>query len=228
MTTPALTAWSYSRFAVYDQCPLKFKLQVLEGAKFTPSAAMQRGDRLHRSVASYITGGIALEPDVVKFPYVQKLVGELREFEDKVVEQQWGFTRAWQPTGWFSKDKGKETWFRNILDVAVLYEDMGADVIDWKSGKRYDSNADQMELNALSLFRHFKPAVTVTTRMVYFDSGQEDAADFKKSDEPALIAKWERKIEPMFTDTAFLPRPNDKCRFCDFAKSKGTGKCRYG
>jgi hypothetical protein len=222
-TYKPLTAWSYSRYAVYELCPLKFKEQVLGGAKFEGNAATRRGDKLHKSVASYITGGIALESDCVQFPYVQKLINELRTFDDKVVEQQWGFTRKWEPTGWF----GDGTWFRNILDVAVLYEDMSADVIDWKSGKKYDSNADQMELNALSLFRHFKPATAVTTRMVYFDTGGEDTADFKKSDEPLLLDKWEKKVAPMFNDTVFNPRPNDKCRFCDFRKSNG-GPCRYG
>lgn len=218
-----LTAWSYSRYAVYEQCPLKFKLQVLGKHKFEPSAAMIRGDRIHRSIAAYLMGGEAVESDAVAHPFPAKLIAEMRAFEDKVVEQQWGFTRQWTPTGWF----GKETWFRAILDAAVMYEDMWADVADWKTGKKYGSNADQMELNALAMFRHFKPAVGVTTRMVYLDIGTEDAADFKKSDEPLLVDKWEKKVVPMFTDTVFSPRPNDKCRWCDFRKSNG-GVCRYG
>lgn len=218
-----VTAWSYSRFAKYDLCPLQFKLAVLDKRKTTANAAMARGDKIHKSIASYVMGGIAIEPEAVKHVFPRKLIEELRAFDDKVVEQQWGFTRAWNATGWF----GGDTWFRSILDAAAMYEDLWADVIDWKTGKKYGSNADQMELNALSLFRHFKPAVGVTTRMVYLDSGDEDTAEFTKADEPKLIAKWEKKIEPMFTDTAFLPRPNEKCRFCDFSKSKG-GPCRYG
>lgn len=221
MTT--ITAWSYSRFAKYELCPAQFKYAYIDKLPTTGSPAMARGDKIHRSIASFVMGGIALESDAVKHAFPAKLIKEVRDFEDKVVEQQWGFTARWEPTGWF----GKDTWFRNIVDAAVLYDDLWTDCLDWKTGKRYASNADQMELNALAMMRHFKPATGVTTRMVYIDSGEEDTSEFKRSDEPLLMAKWEKKVEPMFTDTAFLPRPNDKCRFCDFSRSSG-GPCRFG
>ena len=223
--TNAVAAWSYSRYDTYQLCPLKFKLRVIDKLKEPQSPVMARGDGVHKQVAAFIMskpGELPLPPDV-KYPFQAKLLRELQAFEDKVVEQQWGFTRQWEPTGWFSKD----TWYRQILDVAVLYEDMHAEDIDWKTGKRYGSNDDQMELQALSLMRHFKPATGVTTRLVYLDHGMEETAEFVKADEPKLLAKWEKKIEPMFADTQFLPRPNDKCKWCAFSASN-QGQCRFG
>lgn len=220
----ALTAWSYSRYALYELCPLKFKLKHIDKVPEPGSPALERGDRIHKGTAAYITHKADAAPqDALAHPFPAKLIEELRAFPDKVVEQQWGFTASWQATGWF----GKATWFRNILDAAALYEDATGDVIDWKTGKRYGSNADQMELNALSFMCQYKPVQRVATRMVYLDIGEEDVAEFSRSEKEKLQSKWNDKIKPMFSDTIFAPRPNDKCRFCHYSRSN-SGHCRFG
>lgn len=218
MTAP-LTSWSYSRYAVHELCPLKFKLQFLDKISKPQTPAMARGDKIHKDIASYLLKGTA--PPEVKFH--GDLIQEIAQFSDKVVEQQWGFNRNWERTGWF----GNDTWYRQICDVAICYEDMVVENVDWKTGKRYESNDDQMELSALGIMRHFKPAVHVTTRLVYLDTGEQEFAEYPRADMEKLLAKWERKVQPMFEDTTYLPRPNDKCRFCDYGRDKG-GQCRYG
>lgn len=224
-----MTAWSYSRFAKYEQCPLAFKLKYINKTPEPQGPAMERGDLIHKGIAAYLRGDApAPPPDAVKHPFVAAFIAQLHGFDDKVIEQQWGYTKTWAPTGWF----GKDTWFRNVQDAAVLYDDMTLDGPDWKTGKRYGSNADQMEVNAIALFAHFKPAKHVTTRMVYVDTlpgdNAEDVADFdREKDFENLKAKWERKVAPMFNDTVFAPRPNDKCKFCHFSRSN-TGLCRFG
>jgi len=219
-----LDSWSYSRYALYETCPLKLKLSAIDKIKEPTSPAMARGNKIHKGIAEYVTAASdALPQEAMQHPFPLKLIREVREQPDKVIEQQWGYTSRWAPTGWF----GKDTWFRATLDAAVLYEDMHADVVDWKSGKQYETNTDQMELNAVALMCHFKPTLSVTTRMVYLDTGNETTAEYTRQQLPDLKAKWEAKIAPMFADTAFLPRPNDKCKFCDYAKSK-QGLCRFG
>lgn len=224
--TAKLTAWSYSRYACWELCPLQFKLKFLDKLGSTGSPAMERGDKIHKNIAAYIVGNTeTLLPDVLKNPLPLALVNELRAFpvSDKLVEQQWGFTAQWKPTGWF----GNTTWFRAILDAAAMYEDMTGDVVDWKTGKKYGTAKDQMELNALSFMNQYQLTEAVTSRMVYIDTNDEDQEQFKVADKEKLRAKWEAKVTPMFADEMYLPRPNDKCRFCDFSKSKG-GQCRFG
>jgi hypothetical protein len=221
MSVKPLTAWSYSRYALYEQCPLKFKLEVLEGIKQPASPAMERGNKVHVALANYVTGKTTTPPET--HDKIRYVVEQIRDFHDKVVEQQWGFTKSWRPTGWF----GKDTWFRATLDVGLLYEDLTGEVADWKTGKRYASNDDQMELFALSFMCQYTPATHVTTRLVYVDTGDEEIAEFAAKHKDALRAKWEGKVAPMFADTVFAPRPNDKCRFCAFARSKGD-QCRFG
>lgn len=222
--TKALTAWSYSRYALYETCPLKFKLSALDGIKEPESPAMARGTAIHAGLAAYIEGKGPL-PAEVKLPFQKQLYAEMRAIpaESKVVEQQWGFTAKWRPTGWF----GGDTWFRSVLDVGVMYDDNTFEAGDHKSGKRYGSNDEQMETQALAVMCKFQPVTHVTTRLIYLDGGEEEIAEFEARLRPLLAAKWEKKVQPMFTDTIFAPRPNEKCRFCHYAKSKA-GLCRFG
>lgn len=220
-------AWSYSAYALYAQCPLKYAEEKLRKNKGPQSPAMARGDKMHKALAAYImTGdGAGTLPALVKTRDMQAQMTELRSVpkEDIVVEQQWGFDEYWRPTGWF----GPTTWFRSILDVGVVYKDGTGDVVDHKTGKIYPENADQRELNALAFFKRFPFVEQVTSRMWYLDSGEERLEEFFAEDVNALTAKWEARVAPMFTDEVFAPRPNDKCQWCHLAKSKG-GKCRFG
>lgn len=217
-------AWSYSRWDLYNLCPFKFKGEVIEKKGKQDSAAMSRGDNIHKAVAQFLTGNGAIPPEIV-YPFHQQLYEEMRSHDNKVVEQEWAFTRSWQPTGWFAGD----AWYRSKLDCAVLYDDLVVEDVDTKTGKRRGSNDEQMESQAIAVFDHFKPAVKVITRLVYIDQGPafDEFAEYSRTDLDKLHAKWEAKVAPMFTDTVFAPRPNDKCRFCWRAKSNN-GDCRYG
>lgn len=190
---------------------------------------MQRGDRIHKATAAFIEGKAPTMPEEIKLPFQRKLLEECRAAEDKVVEQQWAFNDRWTATGWFDKANAKHgaAWLRTIVDYGVAYEDNVIEVVDWKTGKVYGHNADQVELFALATMRYFRPAVQVITRLVYFDAGIEQTDVFDAKDQDKLIAKWQGKVRPMFEDEKFLPRPGNHCYRCDFAKSKG-GVCRFG
>lgn len=225
LSKPALrvTAWSYSRYNAYELCPLRFKLQFIDKAAKITSPAMERGDRIHKAIASYLTGKAGFPEDAEKF---RTLLTEFANFDaaaDKLVEIQWAYTREWKPTTWF----GKDVYVRTILDAAVGYEDLTADVVDHKTGKKYESNDDQMELFAVSFFSQYKPFLHVTTRLWYIDTGQEEIAEFDRKDYEKLRDKWDAKVRPMLSDTVFAPRPNHRCPTCPFGKSTG-GQCKFG
>lgn len=230
--TNGVDSWSYSRWGDYDRCPLYFKEKhITKSFKDAGGPAMQRGNDIHKGVASWLTGAAeGLPRDAFANPRAEQILMELRDMPDKLVEQQWGFTANWKPTGWFSKEAGKETWLRVVLDVGLIYPDLTAEAIDWKTGKRYGSNQDQMELFALGVMCYAAPVTHVTTRLIYLDEkGKdiEDIAEFPATHKQRLIDKWTKKIEPMFTDKVFAPRANDKCKWCPLARSKG-GKCAFG
>lgn len=223
-----VTAWSYSRYGDYERCPLYFhEKHVLKSFKDAGSAAMDRGNEIHKGVAAWLSNKAeGLPRDAFQNTRAEQILMELRAMPDLLVEQQWGFTSHWKPTGWF----GNDTWLRVILDVGLVYPDMTAEALDWKTGKRYGSNQDQMELFAVGVMCRIANVKNVTTRLIYLDEKGKDIEDieeFPGTHKQRLIDKWMKKIEPMFTDKVWAPRPNDKCKWCPLARSKG-GKCAFG
>lgn len=222
----AVKAWSFSAWDVYNTCPLKYKFEKIDKLDRGPRPpAMERGDRIHKELAAYLSKQTDVMPDI-KSLNARKVYQEIRQYDDVIVEKQWGFTRNWTSTGWFGGAAGP-TWLRVILDVGVLYEDYSAEVVDHKTGKPRGSYDDQMEIFGVGVMCQMPIVNHVTARLQFTDHEKEVIFEFPASDKPKIIAKWEKKVEPLFTDEVFNPRPGDHCGFCNFSRSKG-GKCRYG
>lgn len=221
----AVKSWSFSAWDLYNNCPLKFKFEKLDKLDKGPTPeAFLRGRKVHDNIAKYLTKEAgALEDGYVKSKWAQQTYDEFRTFDNIIVEKQWAFDNQWKGTGWF----GASTWLRTVVDAAVLYDDMSAEIIDHKTGKPRGSYGDQLELFALSAFWHIPAITSVTTRLVFTDHDAQPMDEFSARDRDKLTAKWEAKVAPMFSDTAFNPRPGDECRFCNFSRSRG-GQCRYG
>lgn len=216
-------AWSYSRYADYVQCPLRFKLKHIQKMKEPGSPAMQRGSDIHKEGEIYLKA--TKQPKKVPASY-QHFSDEMSQLWGlkPMVEQQWGFTREWSPTGWF----GRDTWLRIVADVALLYDDNTADLIDFKTGRKYDTNEEQVELFSAGIFMKFDHIEHVTTRLWYLDQPDDNEVirEYTREDFERIRKGWEKKIVPMFKDKRFAPTPNEKCRFCAFAKNRG-GPCPF-
>lgn len=219
-----VTAWSYSRYADYKQCPLKFKLKHIDrlgGGGSSP--AMERGSQIHKEGEAYLKA--ASRPRKVPDSY-KHFAEEMAQLHGltPLVEQQWGFTKNWSPTGWF----GKDTWLRIVCDVSVKYEDNTVDLIDFKTGRKYDTNEEQVELFSASAFMMWPEVESVQTRLWYLDAEDDNEVlrTYTRADFEKIRKGWEKKIVPMFKDKRFAPTPNDRCKWCDFAKSRG-GPCKF-
>lgn len=217
-----ITAWSYSRYADYKQCPLRFKLKYIEKRQEAGSPAMERGSTIHKEGENWLKNKRAKKlPESYK--HFADEMAQLRNL-DPMVEQQWGFTRQWTPTSWF----GADTWLRIVCDVAVVYEDNTADLIDFKTGRKYDTNEEQVELFSTSIFMRHPEVTDVTTRLWYLDQEKDNEVvrEYSRSDFEKIRKDWEKKTVAMFKDKRFAPTPNEKCRWCSFSKDKG-GPCPY-
>jgi hypothetical protein len=227
MTTPLVTAWSYSRYADYTRCPLFFKLKHLDRSlKDEGSAAMNRGSTIHKLAEDYVLGKLKkMPPELANF---KDQFNELKALRP-MVEQNWGFRNDWSWTGkpgWF----GDEVWFRAKCDVAIKYEDNTAEVIDHKTGRKYGSNTDQVELFGASVFTRFPGVTDVTVRLWYLDiadhTENEDTLDLTAADGVRIRKDWDKRVRPMFNDRKFAPKPNDKCKWCPASNANG-GTCKF-
>lgn len=223
---PPVTAWSYSRYADYKQCPAKFKFKHLMRLPDPGSPAMQRGNVIHKMAEDYVKS--KRKPKLP--PELKNVAAELEHCRTMgaIAEQAWGFRNDWawtQRQGWF----GDDVWFRMKADVAVAYDDDTGLVGDWKTGKKYFANEEQIELfGAVSLMR-FPNWTEVDVRLWYTDQPADDneiQRTFTAKEGELIRADWAKRSKPMFVDKKYAPTPNDKCGWCPFSKAKG-GPCKF-
>lgn len=225
MALPLVLAWSYSRYADYKQCPARFKYKYLMKLPDPGSPAMERGNTIHKMAEDYVTGKLRKVPK--ELTGVEPELAFLKEAK-AVAEENWGFKKDWNwigRPGWF----GDDVWFRAKTDVRLLYDDDTLLLGDWKTGKKYFSNEEQIELFALAGYRRFPNVVEVDTRLWYTDVDPNDneiQRTYNVKELEAIQRDWEKRVIPMFKDRKYAPTPNDKCHWCPFSKAKG-GPCPF-
>lgn len=217
-----VTSWSYSAFELWAKCPAAYKYAKLDKLPDPPSKALLDGRVAHKEIEDYLRGEPAIPAKGWK--HFKWLLEELRDAPKVLIEQKWAFNRDWREAAWF---RDKTTWLRSVVDAGVIYDDNVVEIIDWKTGKQYATNEDQVELFALTAMVRYPMAPTVLTRLAYLDSGAQVPNEFNAKDRDKLKAKWEAKVRPLFQETTWAPKPNDKCGWCNFSRSKG-GPCKYG
>ena len=220
------TAWSYSRYKDHRTCPRfahwKHILKKPEGPK---SPAMQRGGDIHKEGELYLLGKKRIVP--ASFKAFAAEVAVLRKSK-AIAEGKWAMTAAWKAIDFFD---WTHAWCRVVLDAHFMPTKTRFRVIDFKTGKVYlDDNLEQMELYAISGFEHYPTAEEGDTELWYLDQprgrGNPLVKSWKRSQMPALQAKWRKKVIPILMDKRFVPNPNFTCGRCPYSKRKG-GECKF-
>lgn len=214
------TAWSYSALSCYETCPRQFKFRYVEKRDEPKGPQMQRGITIHDQAAKFLAG----ETDV--FPtscaHFRDEFYELREFLP-IVEQKWAFDERWRQTTWMAKT----VKCRMVLDVGLVYSDNTAEVIDHKTGKRYDDDyRTQMGLFAAGMVKKFPYLTNVTARLWYLDENHEEIEEFTKAEALEILDDLTERADTMLNDRRWVPSPNFKCRFCHWRKDNG-GPCEF-
>jgi hypothetical protein len=231
-----VTAWSFSRYSDYKQCPLRFKLKHIDKIKEPESPAMMNGLRVHTMAEEYIKGKLKkLPPELVglkeELAKLQKLYK--RKTLPMIVEDQWGFDKTWNEAAW---DDWANCWLRIKLDCAHYEEGNVLYIRDWKTGKmsmfKNTEYMEQLELYALcALLMSVVEDVVVVPEIGWTETGEfyppENARiTFSRADIPRLKKLWEKRIAPMFNDKTFAPKPNKGCQWCHYSAAKA-GPCKF-
>ena len=223
-----LTAWSYSRFADYDTCPLKCKLKHIDHLKEPSNAAMDRGNIVHKLAEQFVTGQLRAYPVKELGKAFKESIANLRKIK-AICEQEWAFTKQYVMTSWFAKD----AWLRIKMDAHYLelqkvrkLTETKIVTVDYKTGREHQEHALQRSLYAVGALQVYPDAQSVHVEHWYLDSGAVGADDFKRSQLPMLLKQWEQRTRAMLNDHRFAPRAGQHCRWCHWRKSNG-GPCVY-
>ena len=227
-----ITAWSFSRYSTYAQCPRKARYLYIDKLKEPGSPAMERGNEIHKLAERYIKGQVARLPPVLAL-FRASFSALRKAFKDDrtsiAVEETWAFRRDWTRTTW---DDWNGCWLRVKLDVAHVIEG-NVVIIDHKTGKfspsyNLQQYMEQLDLYALASLIVY-PSHSVTPFLRFLDHEivyPEEPITYVPADLPRLKKEWERRTKPMLRDRTFAPKPNSLCRFCHFRKDNG-GPCVY-
>lgn len=218
-------AWSYSRFSVYSQCPLKARFQYIDKIKEPPSVHLERGSAAHKDAEDYVKamlGGLRAKFPAVLQLFKKQMSALLREGQDILVETQWGFDASWSKAEWF----GDTVWCRMMLDLVAI-SGSTARVVDYKTGKvNIDNQKPQLSLYALGVLA-LDPAVEkVICEFWYLDHGHIHKEEFHRSELPNLISMWNASVSAMFKDRRFVPSPSMLCRWCHYGQ-KTLNLCKF-
>lgn len=236
-----ITAWSFSRYSDYQQCPLKAKLKHIDKIREPANEAMERGAKVHDLAEGYIKGTVSrLPPELKQFKETfQRLRKQYKKaINGMVVEETWAFTKDWDETTW---NDWVGCWVRIKLDCAEHEDETTLIINDWKTGKyrpeQNEAYVEQLELYALAALLLHEHVEVVKPRLVYLDHGvvyPDDEGvilEFTRKDIPKLKKLWAKRVKPMLNDKIFAPRPNNLCQWCWFGQTKkregGPALCKY-
>jgi len=227
-----LKRWSFSGLSEFEQCAYKTYLKKIEGAQEPSGPAAARGSKLHESIENYIQGFVdELDPEVKKH---RDLIDRLRDayVEGRVtVEEDWGYTRDWVPTGWEDDD----TWARLKLDAIEFENETSCSIYDWKSGRKFGNevkHAQQLLVYAIGTFKRFPEVEFIYGAMVYIDKGEILEGKYVRSDLDLFLPRIERRALTMTTATEFPPSPSKhNCKWCRLKEpleGEEEARCQWG
>jgi RecB family exonuclease len=219
MQPQKITAWSFSRWQTYEECPAKAKYKFIDKLPEPSAPAMARGTVIHKLAEDYLKGTVkVIMPELKNYAEWFKELKPLKP----LVEQEWAFDDQWKTTGWFDKN----TWCRVKVDVAAKV-DTTLFIIDHKTGRLNNGQPAQLDLYGTAGFLRVPGITHVSAQFWYLDHpAAPEEKVYEVAQLPALKKEWENNTKAMLNDTQFAPRPGNACRFCHFKKANG-GPCKF-
>lgn len=211
--------WGFSKLDVFRTCHAKFKFQFIDKLSSDGSPAMERGQRMHENIESYLNGWTQeLIPENAKW---KEALDALKQKQFRA-EQALGFDNLWKPLpNWFHE----KTWLRVKMDASYKEATKGK-AIDFKSGKYRIPSTEQIELYAISLHALNPELEEVGAEFWFLDTGDIYDKIYLADQLIALRSKYERYAAPLYTEEAWQPQPSNDCRWCQYSKTKG-GPCKF-
>lgn len=208
---------SYSSVKLYKECPQRYARRYIAKMEDPPSAAMQRGSRLHKLAEDYLNN-----PDM-SCPYdIRKLglrIFQLRNAGAKA-EVVMRVDADWRPV-----HEDSEAKLKAIIDVHRLDNDV-LKIHDYKSGREYPDHVHQLEFYSAIGLIHYPDAKRAESSALYFDSGSEGAErGIIREMLPSIIRRWDADMGAIDGDGEFRPTGGGHCKRCPYRSSNGIGTC---
>lgn len=122
-----IKSWSFSRYATFEQCPYRLKLQVIDKIPDKqPKKAADRGTAIHTMAEVFTAEGGDLPSELSAFSDEFSALHTLYKEGKVSLEGEWGFTNNWEPCAY------NDAWLKVKADAVVFTSQTKAVVIDHK------------------------------------------------------------------------------------------------
>jgi hypothetical protein len=214
---PRKTSWSYSAWAKYDKCPKLYDAVYNKGVREKESPASARGENIHNKAEQLLLGNIRGMPNELKhFDHEFK---QLKKASAKP-ELELALDKNWKPVEFHDP----KVWVRGKLDAGVALGTITPAVVDFKTGKKYDSHEDQAEIYALMCFFNFPETQYLQVEFWYLDLDDSTIFNYTHKDVPWFQKKWKDNATRMLNGKSYPPKPGKHCDWCHIRSDKG-GTC---
>ena len=214
--------WSYSRWAMYHQCPAQYEWHYILKHKRGRAPAMDRGIDIHKKAEGYVDGTIIGMPDALKnfkseFMHIRREYKKGKGFTEPDIS----LTAKLEASTKFETD-----WFIGFADYAHFSTDLT--VIDYKTGRKYPGHRDQGHAYSTALLCLNPTVQNITVEFWYLDMADPDknvtTFEYDQTQRAYMLNLWRNRINKMYADKVFEMTPHKYCKSCARNKRNG-GDC---
>lgn len=218
-------AWSHSAIECHDNCPWQYHEKYISKSVVEEKSAEQDwGTFVHKHFEDYLStkgqgadqwdplaSGHELPPDMrIHKPYLDglKAKGGMLYTERKVALRR---GPPFGPCSYFDKD----TWWRGVIDVTVLEQEMNrATIVDYKTGKKHEK-WDQLAMSTVYTFLE-NPGINLVNAQFYWTSDPENPSRkvWSRSEIDALVALFAPKLQAYLTSFKTDQWPKKQSGLC--------------
>lgn len=228
-----IPAWSYSRLKTFETCPYQLWLKAGEkrSTAHMDSKAADRGTMIHTACEKFVDGTGDFIKEMAKFADYFKDLKVKYEAGTVILEEDWGFDKDWQPTGYFDDN----IWCRMKLDNLIWMNEDKTRVkaTDYKSGKKFGNEVahnQQGQIYVLGSFLRYPEVEMVDIEFVYLDHGiTSSPKSYTREKAMKFLKPWTDRANALTDATEFKPKPNKiNCKWCPFGPQNGDSSCAWG
>jgi RecB family exonuclease len=207
-----VTHWTVSRLKDFEDCPAKYDYAYNKKVPGIEAPAASRGTQIHGHIEQFLLGRLDSLPPVITPVWANQI--EALKLKKASAEQMWEFSEGWNP-----RREGEDLWMRGKIDAFYWPQLSVVRVIDFKTGKPYRANIEQMEVYALMTFAMFDDVHTVLAELWYLDHEEPHDKTFTRDRAGKLSKKWEQRASKLTSATQFPHKPGNHCKWCAFRKT---------
>ena len=169
--------------------------------------------------------GLAIHPNIAP------TLRDIKKKKDMFCEENWGFDKTWKVVDYFDWNN---CWLRIKVDIG--WGAMTGNVVhlrDNKTGKfseyEVEKYMEQLRLYAAGGAARYPHVEEFHVQLLFTDLGiayPPVPLVISRSEALKIQKDFTKRVQPMFNDTRFDPKPNNKCRWCHFRK-ENNGPCKY-